>query len=80
MIVDSHFHAWSPASTLADDRGYAPAAATTIEDALVMQVRHGVDHAVMIQPSFLGTDNSYILDCLKAHPNRLRPAETVELQ
>lgn len=61
MIVDSHFHAWSPASSLAADRAYAPAAATTIEDALVMQVRHGVDHAVMIQPSFLGTDNSYIL-------------------
>lgn len=78
MIVDSHFHAWSPASNLAVDRAYAPAAATTIEDALVMQVRHGVDHAVMIQPSFLGTDNSYILDCLKAHPNRLRATVVVD--
>lgn len=78
MIIDCHFHAWSPASSLAADRAYAPAAATTIEDALVMQVRHGVDHAVMIQPSFLGMDNSYILGCLKAHPNRLRATVVVD--
>ena len=78
MIVDSHFHAWSPASTLAADRAYAPAAAVTVEDALVMQVRHGVDHAVMIQPSFLGTDNGYILECLRSHPNRLRATVVVD--
>jgi predicted TIM-barrel fold metal-dependent hydrolase len=77
MIVDSHFHAWSPASPLAADRAYTPAAAVTIDDALVMQVRHGVDHAVMVQPSFLGTDNSYILECLRSHPNRLRATVVV---
>lgn len=78
MIVDSHFHAWSPSSTLSADRTYAPPAATTIEDALVMQVRHGVEHGVMIQPSFLGTDNGYILECLRSHPNRLRATVVVD--
>jgi predicted TIM-barrel fold metal-dependent hydrolase len=78
MIVDSHFHAWPPASPLAADRAYAPPAAVTIEDALVMQVRHGVDRAVMIQPSFLGTDNGYILECLRSHPNRLRATVVVD--
>jgi predicted TIM-barrel fold metal-dependent hydrolase len=78
MIVDSHFHAWAPDSPLAADRGYAPAEARTIDDALAMQARHGVTHGVMIQPSFLGTDNGYILDCLSAHPERLRATVVVD--
>jgi predicted TIM-barrel fold metal-dependent hydrolase len=32
----------------------------------------------MIQPSFLGTDNGYILDCLRAHPDRLRATVVVD--
>lgn len=77
MIVDSHFHAWAPDSRLAADRSYAPAGVKTVEDALAIQARHGVTHGVMIQPSFLGTDNAYILDCLRAHPDRLRATVVV---
>lgn len=78
MIVDSHFHAWPPGSALAADRAYVPVDAKTIEDALAVQARHGVTHGVMIQPSFLGTDNGYILDCLKAYPERLRATVVVD--
>jgi hypothetical protein len=77
MIVDSHFHAWAPDSRLAADRSYAPAEVKTIEDALAIQAGHGVTHGVMIQPSFLGTDNAYILDCLRARPDRLRATVVV---
>jgi predicted TIM-barrel fold metal-dependent hydrolase len=78
MIVDSHFHAWPADAALAADRGYVPAATKTIDEALAVQARHGVTHGVMIQPSFLGTDNSYMLECLKAWPDRLRATVVVE--
>lgn len=77
MIVDSHFHAWALDSALTADRAYAPAEARTIEDALAVHARHGVTNGVMIQPSFLGTDNGYILDCLQRHPERLRATVAV---
>jgi predicted TIM-barrel fold metal-dependent hydrolase len=38
---------------------------------------HEVSHAVLVQPSFLGTDNSFMLDVLRAHPNRLRGVAVV---
>lgn len=78
MIVDSHFHAWPGDAALAADRGYQPAAARTFEDALAVQARHGVTHGVLIQPSFLGTDNGYMLECLKARPDRLRATVVVD--
>jgi predicted TIM-barrel fold metal-dependent hydrolase len=77
VIVDSHFHAWSADSALAPDRAYVPDRATTLEDALAVHSQHGVTHGVMVQPSFLGTDNGYILDCLRAHPERLRATVVV---
>jgi len=78
MIVDSHFHAWPADSILAADRGYLPAEAKSVEDAFAAHARHGVTHGVLIQPSFLGTDNSYILDCLRAWPDRLRATVVVD--
>lgn len=78
MIVDSHFHAWSSDGDFAADRAYLPAAAKSIDDGLAVQARHGVTHGVLIQPSFLGTDNSYILDCLRAHPDQLRATVVVD--
>ena len=78
MIVDSHFHAWRADAEFAADRAYLPAEAKTIEDAFAMHARHGVTHGVLIQPSFLGTDNSYMLECLKAWPDRLRATVVVD--
>lgn len=78
MIVDSHFHAWPADSELVADRGYQPAQARPVEDAFAIHARHGVTHGVLIQPSFLGTDNGYMLDCLRASPDRLRATVVVD--
>jgi predicted TIM-barrel fold metal-dependent hydrolase len=78
MIVDSHFHAWPAESSFAPDRAYLPAVAKSIDDGLAEQARHGVTHGVLIQPSFLSTDNSYILECLEAWPDRLRATAVVD--
>ena len=34
--------------------------------------RNGMSHGVLIQPSFLGTDNSYLVEALRTAPDRLR--------
>ena len=44
----------------------------TIDDYLRVLDAHGIGQAVLVQPSFLGTDNRYLLSALSAHPDRLR--------
>ncbi len=39
---------------------------------LALAEANGVGRAVLLQPSFLGFDNSYLLGALKAEPNRFR--------
>jgi predicted TIM-barrel fold metal-dependent hydrolase len=39
---------------------------------------HGVEAAVLVQPSFLGTNNGYINRCLMAHRDRLRGVAVVD--
>lgn len=77
MIVDSHFHAWTEDCPLVAERGYKPLAAKPIDTCLDIHDAHGVTHGVLVQPSFLGFDNSYILDCLRQYPNRLRASVVV---
>lgn len=39
---------------------------------------HGISHGVLVQPSFLGTDNTLLLAALRAHPGRLRGVVVVD--
>jgi len=39
---------------------------------------HGMTHAVLVQPSFLGTDNSELLNAIAAHPERLRGVAVID--
>src|SRR3546814_17716960 len=78
MIVDCHAHAWSADAPLDPDRGYTPPAAPSLDDYLALLDCHGVSHGVLVQPSFLGTDNGYILAALEAHPERLRGVVVVD--
>lgn len=68
--VDSHFHVFEAGQAVAGARyvpGYAATAQRWSEQARVV----GVSHGVLVQPSFLGTDNRLLLDTLAAHGGRL---------
>nr|WP_256591123.1 amidohydrolase family protein [Pseudomonas sp. ERMR1:02] len=39
---------------------------------------HGLSHGVLVQPSFLGTDNSYLLGALRQAPEQLRGVVVLE--
>ena len=71
-VVDSHAHVFLKDMPLTAARRYAPSHDATPADYLGLLDAHGVTHGVLVQPSFLGSDNSYLLSVLNAQPQRLR--------
>ena len=71
-VVDGHAHVFLKDMPLATRRRYAPGQDATPADYLGLLDAHGVTHGVLVQPSFLGTDNRFLLSVLRTHPLRLR--------
>jgi predicted TIM-barrel fold metal-dependent hydrolase len=76
-VVDTHMHVW------ASDRArypfahpYVPKAELggdgTVEVLLRDMDANGVTHCILVQVIHHGWDNSYVADCVTAHPKRLR--------
>lgn len=70
--IDSHAHVFVRGLPLAPQRRHAPEHDALLADYLALLDAHGVSHAVLVQPSFLGTDNRFLLQALRAQPQRLR--------
>ena len=73
LACDTHAHIVGPAVLYA----YSPARVYTppdclLEDFRTMLATLGVERAVLVQPSVYGTDNTAMLDAMKADPQRLR--------
>jgi predicted TIM-barrel fold metal-dependent hydrolase len=75
--VDTHAHVFEQGLPLSGERRYAPAYDATLDDYLPLLNAHGITHAVLVQPSFLGTDNRYLLQALSADTERLRGVAVV---
>jgi predicted TIM-barrel fold metal-dependent hydrolase len=78
IAVDCHAHVFRAGLPLADVRRYAPDYDATPADYVEMLDASGMSHGVLIQPSFLGTDNSYMIGALREYPRRLRGIAMVE--
>ena len=72
QYIDTHAHVFSHQATFLPTARYRPDYTVTIEDYIQQLDKHGFNQGVLIQPSFLGTDNSYMLAALSAYPNRLK--------
>jgi predicted TIM-barrel fold metal-dependent hydrolase len=70
--VDSHAHVFVQGLPLAPHRRHTPEYDATLGDYLSLLDKHGVSHGVLVQPSFLGFDNSFLLDALRRERVRLR--------
>ena len=70
--IDTHGHVFTRSLTMSDERRYTPAYDAPIASYLKMLDENGISHGVLVQPSFLGTDNSYMLKALRQAPTRLR--------
>jgi predicted TIM-barrel fold metal-dependent hydrolase len=76
--VDTHAHVFQHDLKLADVRRYAPDYDASCDDYLRHLDANGVSHGVLIQPSFLGTDNTFMLRCVREHRDRLRAIAVVD--
>jgi predicted TIM-barrel fold metal-dependent hydrolase len=77
-VIDTHMHVW------ADDpvrypfphpyvRNFEKAPhAATVEMLIEDMDRHGCTHSVLVQVIYHGWDNTYVADCVKQHPKRLK--------
>ena len=70
--IDAHTHVFVRGLKLAVDARYAPDYDASWQTLLALAEKNGADRAVILQPSFLGYDNSYLLSALKAEPGRFR--------
>ena len=76
--VDTHAHIFRQDLPMVPGRRYSPHYDARVEDYLSHLDRHGLAHGVLIQPSFLGTDNHYLLQALSRYPQRLRAVAVVD--
>ena len=76
--IDCHAHVFSRELELAAVRRYTPDYDATLAQYLSHLHAHGLSHGVLVQPSFLGTDNRYLLAALRQAPERLRGVVVVE--
>jgi predicted TIM-barrel fold metal-dependent hydrolase len=77
-MIDTHSHVFHRGLQLTDSRRYAPAYDAPLDLYLQQLDENGVTHGVLVQPSFLGTDNSYLVQCLLAARGRLRGIAVVD--
>ncbi|WP_407671278.1 amidohydrolase family protein [Paraburkholderia phymatum] len=76
--VDTHAHVFERGLPLARQRRYVPGYDAPLDAYLAELDAHRVSRGVLVQPSFLGTDCSYLLDALRRAPQRLRGVAVVE--
>lgn len=75
--VDTHFHIFEAGKAI-DGARYVPTYAATLDQWWALADAVGVTHGVLVQPSFLGTDNRLMLEGLAAYPGRLMGIAVVE--
>jgi predicted TIM-barrel fold metal-dependent hydrolase len=76
--IDTHAHIFKRGLKLAAVRRYVPDYDAPLETYLSTLDANGISHGVLVQPSFLGTDNSFLLEALQKQPGRLRGIAVVE--
>lgn len=76
--IDSHAHVFVRGLPLAPQRRHAPDYDATLDAYAGHLLANGVSHAVLVQPSFLGTDNSFFIDVIKRYPRRFRGVAVVD--
>ncbi|MFP8967767.1 amidohydrolase family protein [Pokkaliibacter sp. CJK22405] len=76
--VDTHAHVFAMDLPMTSGRRYSPDYDATLAAYIQHLDTHNFSHGVLIQPSFLGTDNSYMLDAVRQYSDRLKAVVVVE--
>lgn len=78
VAIDCHAHVFRRDLPMPDRRRAPSGYDATPEDYLRKLDENSMTHGVLVQPSFLGTDNSYLLTALRKYPKRLRGVAVVD--
>jgi predicted TIM-barrel fold metal-dependent hydrolase len=78
-VIDTHAHVFESGLPLASVRRYVPDYDATVVDYIRCLDQAGLTHGVLVQPSFLGSDNRYLMAALQAHPRRLRGIAMIDV-
>lgn len=76
--VDTHAHVFEPQLPMAPSRRYTPGYSATLETYLDRLDAFGFAHGVLVQPSFLGTDNRYLTQALRKASGRCKGVAVVD--
>jgi predicted TIM-barrel fold metal-dependent hydrolase len=76
--VDGHAHVFAPDLAFVTPRRYTPDYAATVEQFIARLDRCGIAGGLLVQPSFLGTDNRHMLAAVARQPDRLRAVVVVD--
>ena len=76
--IDAHAHVFSRDLPLVPGRRYAPAYDAPLSLYLAQLDAQGISHGVLVQPSFLGTDNRCMLRAIAEAPERLRGIAVID--
>jgi predicted TIM-barrel fold metal-dependent hydrolase len=76
--VDSHAHVFVRGLPLAPQRRHAPDYDATLDSYVRYLAGNEVSHAILVQPSFLGTDNSFFAAICRQYPQRFRGVAVVD--
>lgn len=69
--IDTHAHVFRANGPLASGPRYRPDADAPLSAYLELLDRNGIAGAILVQPSFLGTDNRLLLEAIAEAPDRL---------
>lgn len=72
MAIDSHAHVFLRNLPMPDRRRAPSGYDAPPEDYLRILEANSMTHGVLVQPSFLGIDNSYLMESLRKFPDRFR--------
>jgi predicted TIM-barrel fold metal-dependent hydrolase len=76
--VDCHAHVFLTSLPTVAGARYRPLTDAPLDAYLAELSANKIAGGVLVQPSFLGTDNSFLLDALARHPDRLRGIAVVD--
>jgi len=76
--IDCHAHVFARALSFVSERRYTVDYDATEAQYLDHLARNGIGRGVLVQPSFLGTDNGFMVENLRRHPRKLRGIAVVE--
>jgi predicted TIM-barrel fold metal-dependent hydrolase len=77
MNVDTHFHIFEKDSSNKDHSRYSVDYSARIEDWLDQANKQDIAGGVIVQPSFLGFDNSLLIEAIKSNSRLLRGVAVV---